>query len=486
MHSTPLVATNRTPSTASPTTNPLPRRYCCLDRATLASISRTPPCNLREVSTIMGYNTRRKSLSLPMLGIQLPNSSRSSSHRSPPSNAPASEQPPQKKIKRSHTSSASPAPLSPPATAAPKFRDERPKTEHTPPPSPGAEGAPKIDTQGINDDIVVAVIKQLEETGNRPHLLKELAAVLSPQLPIVERYVNAFDSHKIKASNQGYSSANPSAIISSRLTAYIRRPWTALSPCPVGRELVGTHPKRIYFFLTTTPHQPIPEPNEASASANIPSRIISPSLSSAADDSEEEERDRRARCAMSPSPEVDLSSPELDDESDTTTFSGRSSLMRDIAPTNNMAHNRRAASPPLERDEREFTATASSLQQRNRSQQSEKSTPADAPASSSNIDDESTRLTNEPENEESAALRNSEAAALLFGQSVESNASSSVASVEFGVSSPVFKPVDHETNSKPDAMEDVRVVNDDSWVWSDWKNPESIELDELDDLLGDY
>ncbi|GME36942.1 uncharacterized protein LTHEOB_5446 [Neofusicoccum parvum] len=440
----------------------------------------------------MGYNTRRKSLSLPMLGIQLPNSSRSSSHRSPPSTAPAAEQPPQKKQKRSHASSTSPAPLSPPATAAPKFREERPKSsgrpvEHTPPPSPGAEGVSKIDTEGINDDIVVAVIKQLEETGNRPHLLKELAAVLAPQLPIVERYVSGpnFGS-KNKVSNELSSSANPSAIISSRLTAYIRRPWTALSPCPVGRELVGTHPKRIYFFLTTTPHQPIPEPNEASASANIPSRIISPSLSSAADDSEEEDRDRRARCAMSPSPEIDLSSPELDNESDTTTFSGRSSLMRDMPPTNNMAHNRRAASPPLERDEREFTATASSLQQRNRSQQSDKSNASDATSSSSNIEDESVRLANEAETEENAALRNSEAAALLFGQSVESDASTAASAMDFGVSSPVLKPVDHEPNSKADAMEDVRVVSDDNWGWSEWKNPESIELDELDDLLGDY
>jgi hypothetical protein len=37
---------------------------------------------------------------------------------------------------------------------------------------------PKIDTEVINDDIVVAVINQLEKTGNRPHLVKELAAVL--------------------------------------------------------------------------------------------------------------------------------------------------------------------------------------------------------------------------------------------------------------------------------------------------------------------
>jgi hypothetical protein len=38
--------------------------------------------------------------------------------------------------------------------------------------------APKIDTEGINDDIVVGVIEQLEKTGNRPHLVKELAAIL--------------------------------------------------------------------------------------------------------------------------------------------------------------------------------------------------------------------------------------------------------------------------------------------------------------------
>lgn len=47
----------------------------------------------------------------------------------------------------------------------------------------------KIDTQGIDDEIVVGVIEQLQKTGNRPHLLKELATILSPTIPIVERYV---------------------------------------------------------------------------------------------------------------------------------------------------------------------------------------------------------------------------------------------------------------------------------------------------------
>ena len=60
----------------------------------------------------------------------------------------------------------------------------------TPPPSPGGEsGQTKVDTRGIDDIIVVGVIEQLEKTGNRPHLLKELAAVLSTTISIVEAYV---------------------------------------------------------------------------------------------------------------------------------------------------------------------------------------------------------------------------------------------------------------------------------------------------------
>jgi hypothetical protein len=54
----------------------------------------------------------------------------------------------------------------------------------TPPPEGGSF---KIDTEGINDEIVVGVIEQLEKTGNRPHLLKELAAVLQHSIPIVQR-----------------------------------------------------------------------------------------------------------------------------------------------------------------------------------------------------------------------------------------------------------------------------------------------------------
>ena len=82
--------------------------------------------------------------------------------------------------------------MSPPPKRAPI------KYENTPPPSPEAEPEdsdseevkPKeIDLEGINDEIVEGVIIQLQKTGNRPHLVKELAAILSLSVKIVEQYV---------------------------------------------------------------------------------------------------------------------------------------------------------------------------------------------------------------------------------------------------------------------------------------------------------
>jgi hypothetical protein len=136
-------------------------------------------------SLAMPYNTRRKSLSLPSLGIQLPNSTR----RSPSISKVHTDEQPTKKVKRSHGStSLSPEP-SDPKTIARAGRHGL--FEITPPPAPmDGVPAPKIDTEGINDDIVVAVINQLEKTGNRPHLVKELAAVLVTLNVNVAKYVS--------------------------------------------------------------------------------------------------------------------------------------------------------------------------------------------------------------------------------------------------------------------------------------------------------
>lgn len=402
----------------------------------------------------MGYNTRRKSLSLPSLGIQLPGAPRLA--RSPPSTT--DRQHLAKKQKRSHSRSSASSPTQPRPVAAATLRldEHRPKTSgrvpaDTPPPSPGgASGLSKVDTQGIEDEVVIGVIDQLQKTGNRPHLLKELATVLSPTIPMIE------------------SSANPAAIISSRLSTYLRRTWTALSPCPLGKKLVGSHPKRVYYFLATCPRQPIPVD---SGNVSPAARIISPSLSSAA--SEEEDADAQSRARMSPSPELDLSDY---DSNASDPFSNQSHP----PTTANIANNRRAQSPPLEKDEREFTQTASSLQQRRRSQEAERSARASAestPQKDVVMDDVCQSV---EETEESAARKNSEAAAALFGHLdhlAHSPASVALSSPAVRSSLPMDMPPPSLKRKQPRFE-----MDEDDWAMN---SPESIDVDELDDLFDD-
>ncbi|KAJ5452043.1 hypothetical protein N7445_000226 [Penicillium cf. griseofulvum] len=293
----------------------------------------------------MPYNTRRKSLSLPSLGIQLPNSTR----RSPSISKVHTEEQPSKKVKRSHGSTS----LSPePSDSKTIARAGRHGLfEITPPPSP-MDGvlAPKIDTEGINDDIVIAVINQLEKTGNRPHLVKELAAVL------VTLNVNVANS------------ANPAALLSSRLAAYMKRPWTALTPCPIAKELILIHPRKVYYYLTTFPHQPIPETDDLASAAG--SKHITPSVSSLEDEEDAMVRER------SPSPEVDLSSPDFEDNGDLNTSASHGSSSDHFPNASNLTrlmNSHRAASPPLEGDEKEFTQTASAVRERASEEKAESS-----------------------------------------------------------------------------------------------------------------
>ncbi|PYI05935.1 hypothetical protein BO78DRAFT_138847 [Aspergillus sclerotiicarbonarius CBS 121057] len=310
----------------------------------------------------MPYNTRRKSLSLPSLGIHLPNTSRRSPSATKTPHATDDQLPPSKKVKRSHDSghSLSPEPSTSSTArtsdgkehAAPlRQSGRRGPLEHTPPPSP-TDGtvAPKIDTEGINDDIVVGVIEQLEKTGNRPHLVKELAAVL------------------IALNDNVANSANPAALLSSRLSAYMKRPWTALAPCPLAKELVPIHPRKVYYYLTTLPRQPLPENSDDVIIPGVEGKDITPSVSSA--DLDEEDALARERSRLSPSPEVDLSSPDFEEETidldGRTGPGGASRSGTDFADHHHarLMHSTRAASPPLEGDEKEFTQTASAVRER--------------------------------------------------------------------------------------------------------------------------
>ncbi|KAI6713276.1 hypothetical protein JHW43_004149 [Diplocarpon mali] len=387
------------------------------------------------IPQVMPYNTRRKSLSLPSLGIHLPVTHASRAARlAPLSSSPNAENPPFKRVKRSHEETPS---ISPPPKRTPL------KYENTPPPSPEADtdGAQDdvrsgdIDLGGINDEIVEGVIVQLQKTGNRPLLVKELAAILSQSVKIVEQ------------------SANPSAIISSRLSSYLKRSWTALAPCPVAKELETVHPRRTYFYLTTHPHQPIPDPSTAHFQPRV---IISPPVSSAASRSEEADAERRRE--LSPSPEVDLSSPEFEDEdiamppTPTGSFSGRGT---------EAARNHRATSPPLEKDEKEFTQTARGMQKRKLS----------ADTQSSGVPSE---MTDHP-------TRNSDDS--LFGEARNLSASNS----SVFISSPAMKPTANSLSlcAIKRSFEESHDWVDATVDW-DMRSPEHVELDELDGMFDDF
>ncbi|EAQ84958.1 hypothetical protein CHGG_08972 [Chaetomium globosum CBS 148.51] len=419
------------------------------------------------------YNTRHKTLSLHSLGIHVPGShaSRAPTNRASSMASPASpaspiknSQPPTKRLKRSFSESSDDAP---PVRRLSKKRDDVVKFDNTPPPSPPTKRRPSIemsedegtgpktiDMEGINDEIVEAVIVLLQNSGNRPHLVKELAAVLMLQLKIVQQ------------------SANPCAIVSSRLASYLKRStWSALSPCPLAKELESVHPRRTYFYLTTCPHLPLPDPSQASSTMSFLAHtrsIISPSPSSAPSMTADES-DMERRRELSPSPEVDLSSPEFDDRDDdfampgtpvgSFSTSGFYMRPRPVVHSTSARHGR-AGSPPLEKDEKEFTQTADGLQRRKLNDDlspSNNAAPADPTASIIDL-----------ERDESS----------LFG--VIGGFAASL------VSSPAIRPSTMSLNyfGKKDGDVDGWAKYEGMLEWD--RSPENIALEELDGLLLDY
>ena len=312
-----------------------------------------------------------------------------------------------------------------------------------------------------------------------------------------------------------YSSANPSALLSSRLSAYLKRPcWTKATPCPLDKELIPVHPRKVYYFLTTKPRQEIPiDSSDILGSPLITTlhsggkggkRIISPSLSNASVDEDLDSAETRRREALSPSPEVDLSPHELDaavlgvedDFANPPTpagsFSGRSSLARDGSNGSeeiSLAHNHRAASPPLEGDEKEFTQTASNMRMRGMSLDDQSVRPS---METANLEKDTDSEMQIDETEEEKAKRNREVAAQLFGgQDPTQDVGSTI------LSSPMIKPVDDISASIKDVKveqtidvemrEPVSILGDTGFgLGWDTRDPEHIGLDELDDLLGAF
>jgi len=256
-----------------------------------------------------------------------------------------------------------------------------------------------------------------------------------------------------------------------------------LAPCPLGKELVGTHPKRIYFFLTTQPRQNFPEPPETPAAQH---RIISPSLTS---DEKEEEEDRveRRRSEISPSPEVDLSTSELDDE---MAMSSSGSFSIPDTHNSSRSYSRQTKTPPLEGMEKEFTQMAFTLQERQMSEALKRGSVSDERTTvkhEDDFDDDSSATSNDvamdlDDETEAAALRNREAADALFGGFTDSRLGPHHA-LHFALpagSSPMLRATDSR------AVASAAVAAYDSVDLLAWRNPETVELDELDDLFEAY
>ncbi|KAL1887585.1 hypothetical protein Cpir12675_006488 [Ceratocystis pirilliformis] len=318
----------------------------------------------------MPYNTRRKSLSLPSLGIHVPMTlaekaaaaSRTKSSLSATRLASTSTPTSSSSSNRLRRSALLAHGEEPQAKRQKKFHKQMSRFDCTPPPSPSVEkstiesGAESDDSlnlptlDDVDDEVVRTSMKQLHASGNRPHLIKELATCLTQHLTILQQ------------------STNPSAIVASRLSSFIKRPiWTPKSPCPIGKELESVHPRRTYFFLTGCPRQPLPEATTSLDNSSVGARarsLLSPEDSSDISASEEGGYDDlpcvKLYRARSPSPEVDLSSPEFDSADDLDNAENLGALSRPWLK----CRRGRGPPPPLESDEHEFTQTATGLQKR--------------------------------------------------------------------------------------------------------------------------
>ena len=330
--------------------------------------------------------------------------------------------------------------------------------------------------------MVVATIERLEKTNNRPHMLKELATAIAGHVHVVETFVApgvVTQASHLKLTPEN-SSANQSAIISSRLTNFMKRPWTNIAPCPLGKDLIGTHPKRLYFYLSGRPHLPFPDPEPRRSTT---ARIISPSLTSGTDEAEEDVGRRRTE--MSPSPDLDLSDAIVDFDVTPLTRSDSypGSHLASGIQTPGLAQSR--SSPALERDEHEFTQTANALQQlRRESEEMAKLETLDIKLEVSPIED---MMMLEDDSEESVAQRNIEAADAVFGQS---DSTLFMRKSVFLLSSPMIAPQLDMSPVKsipfPLKLSPAEDKIESSFTWTELKSPETVELEELENLFESY
>lgn len=200
---------------------------------------------------------------------------------------------------------------------------------------------------------------------------------------------------------------------------------------------------------------------------------LTPSISNPSVDENDIETDARRR---SPSPEVELFSPDLQDESEVTpptpgeSFSGRSSLNPDGTPDVRSRPNRHP-SPALEADERGFTETATAVRARGMSLQ--------GPPPQPTIEVEQPTIHEEDETPEQQHTRDQKLAYDLFG-----HAHLHVQEQKAFASSPMIQPKENQPPKAPLTLtlDDVEMSD----VQFSMMSPEMIDVDELDSMFTGY
>jgi len=188
----------------------------------------------------------------------------------------------------------------------------------------------------------------------------------------------------------------------------------------------------------------------------------------------------RRRPELSPSPEVDLSSHELDDGDSTDTGSLVSTSTNMISgqrtqAASSFSHKHHLASPPLEGDEREFSQSAIFIDRRSSSRESDSRQTA-----------KRTREEYESEGVSQDERTYEEAAATLLGYPTVSS--------DGAFSSPTLAPTSDDSSKREDVEKTPSKMmpsfseKADLYSWSGelerhLGSPESVELDELDDML---
>ena len=198
--------------------------------------------------------------------------------------------------------------------------------------------------------------------------------------------------------------------------------------------------------------------------------IISPSLSSAASRSDDADAERRRE--LSPSPEVDLSTHDFDEvESSNVVAPHTPSGSFSTHPVHQPPpQNHRANSPPLEKDEKEFTQTARGMQRRQLSRDISMESIVQPPSAL-------------PE-AEYALSKQMDVDGELFGD----NGRVHVTSHTVLPSSPAIKPLMTSLSTSKRASEEMTGLwtkIEEQMEW-DTRSPENIELEELDDLMDEF